>query len=282
MLRFQCRDCGGAARPECVEQKHRLCTLRQLRAEQAAPRLQQLQDAAASARKVVEALQGAMDAVEVQLQEWRGRLRQVEEAERELRAAVDEGRDADAVQVDGLELLQDAASLLEARCQLQVQKDGAEWKGDLQLAAVDGAVSLFGPLLAHLHQNRRLVKVSQPPVLGRCGRARLAMRGLGQSSCSAALTDAATQRLQVRQPDTTPAVPAFMPEECRNVLKLSTREEHGQEHDDFLVDPGLDQVRSKLWTLCLLLVCLLPAVSQRQLHFFPVIWNMNTGKVDGK
>ena len=76
------------------------------------------------------------------------------------------------------------------------------------------------------------------------------MRHLGQSSCSAALTDTATQRFQVRQPEATPAACVFQPEKCRDFKELSTRKEHGKELEDFLVDPGLDEVRCKVWTSC--------------------------------
>ena len=96
--RVWCRVCGATASPECVKLKHERCNLalHQLRA-----RAGKLQDAAASARKVVQALQGARNAVEAQLEECRGRLWQVEEADRRLRAEVCVA----ALQVDALEQL---------------------------------------------------------------------------------------------------------------------------------------------------------------------------------
>ncbi|XP_034250930.1 uncharacterized protein LOC117651224 [Thrips palmi] len=110
--------------------------------------LQQLEDAATAASKAVRTLEDAKDAVEGLLQEWRARLRQVQKATGELRAAVDEGGDLEAGQPEGLQQLQDAASLLEGmECALRHQ-GGTEWRGDLGAGR-----SLLDALVLHLHRH---------------------------------------------------------------------------------------------------------------------------------
>ncbi|XP_034237450.1 uncharacterized protein LOC117642921 [Thrips palmi] len=158
---FWCSDCGKEADELCGDMQHSLTSLRMHRAGPAAPRLQRLQTAASSARKVVAALQDARDAVEAQLREWRARLRRLEDAERELWAAAGQGGDPEALQLDGLDQrLLDAASLLGAQCQLQLDADG-QWKAKLELPASNQNATLF-PLALQLLQDGSLVKVFRP------------------------------------------------------------------------------------------------------------------------
>lgn len=143
-----------------MDSNHAMCTYRKFRAGQAAPKLERLHAAAASARKVVQALQGARDAVEAQLEQWQARLQQIQEAEKQLWAAADEGRDAGDFPVPaGLELLvQDAASLLGATWRLKLSAEAdRKWKAHLQLAA--SGRSALVPLLLQLHQEGSLDKV---------------------------------------------------------------------------------------------------------------------------
>ncbi|XP_034245990.1 uncharacterized protein LOC117648012 isoform X11 [Thrips palmi] len=162
--KFWCRDCGDDAAEDCVDSGHSVCSLRQLRLGEAAPKVQRLQKAAKSAREVVKALLDAKGVLEAQLEQWRGRLRRVEEAERELWAAADEGRDLrEPTLEEGLEqLLQDATTFLQAECQLQVDSPSSTWKAELQMAAAGSKGTLLGPLLLQLHQDRSLVKVFRP------------------------------------------------------------------------------------------------------------------------
>lgn len=162
-LRYWCRDCRRGATQECGDTCHALCSLRKLRSEQVVPKLQRLQSAATSARDVVRALLKARHAVETQLEEWRARLRQVEEAEDELWAAADAGRDLAALQLgieEGLEeTLRTAASIVGAECQmhLELEAESASWKADLQLAG--GRLGILQPFLLQLHLDESLVKV---------------------------------------------------------------------------------------------------------------------------
>ncbi|XP_034246013.1 uncharacterized protein LOC117648014 isoform X2 [Thrips palmi] len=161
--KFWCRDCSEDAGEDCVDSGHSVCSLRQLRLGQAAPKVQRLQKAAKSAREVVKALLDAKGVLEAQLEQWRGRLRLFEEAERELWAAADEGRDLEEPTLEeGLEqLLQDATTLLQAKCQLQVQVDSpcSTWKGQLQVAAPGSRGSLLCPLMLQMHHDWNLIKV---------------------------------------------------------------------------------------------------------------------------
>ncbi|XP_034236110.1 uncharacterized protein LOC117642251 isoform X2 [Thrips palmi] len=161
---FWCRDCGKDATEECGDLGHTLWSQRKRRAGQAVPKLQRLQNAAASARQVVQALLDARDAVEAQLEAWRSRLRRVEETEKQLWAAAEQGGDLEAFQLEGLEQLHEAAVLLADRStlSLQVAQAGADckWKADLPLEAA--LRTAFNPLLLLLHQNGGLVRVFHP------------------------------------------------------------------------------------------------------------------------
>ncbi|XP_034246893.1 uncharacterized protein LOC117648495 [Thrips palmi] len=159
--RLWCRDCGEDAAEDCEDSGHSVCSLRQLRLEEAAPKVQRLDKVATSAREVVKALLDAKGVLEAQLEQWRGRLRHVEEAKKELWVAADEGRDLQEPTLEeGLEqLLQDATTLLQAKCQLQVDSPSSTWKGELQVAAPGSKRTLLGPLVLQLHQDRSLVKV---------------------------------------------------------------------------------------------------------------------------
>ncbi|XP_034251508.1 uncharacterized protein LOC117651535 [Thrips palmi] len=239
-LRFWCRDCGKTATEECGDMEHSLCSLRKLRSEQAAAQLQRLQSAATAARKVVQALQDTMVEVEDQLQQWRGRMQQFDEAERELRARVDEDwNDVQAALPDGLEQLQDlqdTASLLQARCTLQVQlraEGGTLWKG--RLAGQRGGGSLLHPLLLHLHQTGVIAKIQKQAV----------------------------------------ALPLIIFREYWNAANHSTREDHCRELYDLFVKDALEPVKKldgvdckKRPTWCkLLLQCVAPRVEWLHLSF---------------
>ncbi|XP_034236123.1 uncharacterized protein LOC117642253 isoform X2 [Thrips palmi] len=190
---FWCRDCGKDATEECGDLSHTLWSQRKRRAGQAVPKLQRLQNAAASARQVVQALQDARDAVEAQQEAWRSRLRRVEETEKQLWAAAEQGGDLEAFQLEGLEQLQEAAVLLADQSTLGLKVESAgKWKAHMRLEAA--MRSMFHPLLLLLHHNGSIVNV-------------------------------------------------YRPNECRDVLLLSVREEHCQELDGVLKDPGLRQVR---------------------------------------
>ncbi|XP_034253598.1 uncharacterized protein LOC117652636 isoform X3 [Thrips palmi] len=162
--KFWCRDCGEDAAEDCKDSGHSVCSLRQLRTEQAAPKLQRLDKVATSAREVVKALLDAKGVLEAQLEQWRGRLRHVEEAKNELWAAADEGRDLEEPTLEeGLEqLLQDATTLLQAKCQLQVDSPCSTWNAKLQVTAAGSQPTLLGPLVLQLHQDRTLTKVFRP------------------------------------------------------------------------------------------------------------------------
>ncbi|XP_034246549.1 uncharacterized protein LOC117648253 [Thrips palmi] len=159
-----CRDCGEDAAEDCEDSGHSVCSLRQLRLEEVAPKLQRLDKVAKSAREVVKALLDAKGVLEAQLEQWRGRLRHVEEAKIELWAAADEGRDLEEPTLEeGLEqLLQDATTLLQAKCQLQVDSTCSTWNAGLVVAAPGSRRSLLGPLVLQLHQDRTLTKVFRP------------------------------------------------------------------------------------------------------------------------
>ncbi|XP_034246019.1 uncharacterized protein LOC117648015 [Thrips palmi] len=161
--KFWCRDCSEDAAEDCVDSGHSVCSLRQLRLGQAAPKVQRLQKAAKSAREVVKALLDAKGVLEAQLEQWRGRLRLFEEAERELCDAAVAGRDLEEPTLEeGLEqLLQDATTLLQAKCQLQLRVDSpcSTWKGQLQVAAPGSRRSLLCPLMLQMHQDWNLTKV---------------------------------------------------------------------------------------------------------------------------
>ncbi|XP_034251505.1 uncharacterized protein LOC117651533 [Thrips palmi] len=203
-LRLWCQDDGKLATDECVDLGHSVCTLRKLRSEQAAPRLQQLESAASGAREVVQALRDAELAVQAELQQWQGRLRDAERALRRLLAAIEDGTVSETAQPDGLEELQDAASLLQLECTLPVQlraEDGTLWEAGLQ----QGGRSLLHPLLLHLHRSGAIAKVGKPKDV-------------------AASDD-------------------FSPAECRDVSEYCAREDHSQETDDVLRDPHLDKVK---------------------------------------
>ncbi|XP_034245707.1 uncharacterized protein LOC117647844 [Thrips palmi] len=165
-MEFWCRDCSEDAGEDCVDSGHSVCSLRQLRLGQAAPKVQRLQKAAKSAREVVKALLDAKGVLEAQLEQWRGRLRLFEEAERELCDAAVAGRDLEEPALEeGLEqLLQDATTLLQAKCQLQLQVDSpcSTWKGQLQVAAPGSRRSLLCPLMLQMHQDWNLIKIFRP------------------------------------------------------------------------------------------------------------------------
>ncbi|XP_034245706.1 uncharacterized protein LOC117647843 [Thrips palmi] len=164
--RFWCRDCGEDAAEDCVDSGHSVCSLRQHRSEQAAPKLQRLDKVATSAREVVKALLDAKGVLEAQLEQWRGRLRHVEEAKKELWEAAMDCRDLEEPALEeGLEqLLQDATTLLQAKCQLQLQVDSpcSTWKGQLQVAAPGSRRSLLCPLMLQMHQDWNLTKIFRP------------------------------------------------------------------------------------------------------------------------
>ncbi|XP_034245635.1 uncharacterized protein LOC117647803 isoform X2 [Thrips palmi] len=161
-----CRDCDEDAAEDCEDSGHSVCSLRQLRTEQAAPKLLQLDNAATSAREVVKALLDAKGVLEAQLEQWSGRLQHVEEARKELWAAADEGRDLEEPTLEGglEQLLQDATTLLQAKCQLQLQVDSpcSTWKGQLQVAAPGSRRSLLCPLVLQMHQDWSLTKIFRP------------------------------------------------------------------------------------------------------------------------
>lgn len=142
-----------------MEQGHALCTVRTLRAERATLRLQQLQAAATAARDVVLALEVARDTLDAQLETWRTRLWQVEQAERELRAVVDEGRDPDQAaqaEVELLRQLRGPALLLEARFETQLQhENGAAWRGVLPQTGAGRSLAI--PLVLHMHSEGSIV-----------------------------------------------------------------------------------------------------------------------------
>ncbi|XP_034246553.1 uncharacterized protein LOC117648254 [Thrips palmi] len=165
-LKLWCRDCSEDALEDCVDSAHSVCSLRQLRTEQAAPKLQRLDKVATSAREVVKALLDAKGVLEAQLEQWRGRLRHVEEAKKELWEAAMDCRDLEEPTLEeGLEqLLQDATTLLQAKCQLQLQVDlpCSTWKGQLQVAAPGSRRSLLCPLVLQMHQDWNLTKVFRP------------------------------------------------------------------------------------------------------------------------
>ncbi|XP_034245985.1 uncharacterized protein LOC117648012 isoform X6 [Thrips palmi] len=164
--KFWCQDCSEDAAEDCKDSGHSVCSLRQLRTEQAAPKLQQLDKVAKSAREVVKALLDAKGVLEAQLEQWRGRLRHVEEAKKELWEAAMDCRDLEEPALEeGLEqLLQDATTLLQAKCQLQVQVDSpcSTWKGQLQVAAPGSRGSLLCPLVLQMHQDWSLTKIFRP------------------------------------------------------------------------------------------------------------------------
>ncbi|XP_034243517.1 uncharacterized protein LOC117646580 [Thrips palmi] len=157
-LKVWCRGCDRAAVEDCLDLGHVLCSLRKVRSEQVQPRLQQLGHADSDTDKMVESLEHAKDAVEGLLQFWRDMQRQVKQARRELLAAVDEGGDLEAGQPEGLQQLQDAASLLEGmECGLRHQ-GGTEWRGDLGASR-----SLLNALVLHLHRHGRIHKDAFQP-----------------------------------------------------------------------------------------------------------------------
>ncbi|XP_034245705.1 uncharacterized protein LOC117647842 [Thrips palmi] len=164
--KFWCRDCGDDAAEDCMDSAHSVCSLRQRRTEQAAPKLQRLDKVATSAREVVKALLDVKGVLEAQLEQWRGRLRHVEEARKELWEAAVDCRDLEEPTLEeGLEqLLQDATTLLQAKCQLQLQVDSpcSTWKGQLQVAAPGSRRSLLCPLVLQMHQEWSLTKVFRP------------------------------------------------------------------------------------------------------------------------
>ncbi|XP_034237901.1 uncharacterized protein LOC117643255 [Thrips palmi] len=160
--RFWCRDCGQAATEDCVDLPHSVCSLRKLRAEQAAAKLERLRSGASAARRLMQALVDTQQAVQAQLDELQARLHVVEEAERELRAAADKGRAVEAAEPAGLEQLLEEASLLQAGWGLQLRKDGADWKGEQRLGG--GARTLLCPLVLHLQREGGGAEVGGPQV----------------------------------------------------------------------------------------------------------------------
>lgn len=156
-----CRDCSKEATEDCADSSHTLWSLGMCRAGHAMSVLDQVNAAKRSTRVVVRALQEARDAVDAQLEQWSGRLRQVEGAENEL-LETGPGHDLKAFQVEGVEhLARDAASLLKTSCQLHLKGDGdREWSADPQLTA--SGWSLVYPLLMQVQQDGSLVKVFRP------------------------------------------------------------------------------------------------------------------------
>ncbi|XP_034245726.1 uncharacterized protein LOC117647865 [Thrips palmi] len=213
--RLWCRDCSKVSSEDCADQGHALCSLRKLRTEQAAPKLQQLESAVASALKVVQALEKAKGSAEAQLTEWRARLNEAMEAQNELRAAANAGRDVSAALPQGLEKCQQAANLLEAEFQLQMnleEKTGKAWNGNLQRR--DGG-GLLAPLLLHLHQH---------------GGIDLNLR---------------------RKPDAVVERATFSRDEILDVSKFTENDEvHSRELEEVLQDPNLDKVRKLVGVDC--------------------------------
>ncbi|XP_034242931.1 uncharacterized protein LOC117646231 isoform X2 [Thrips palmi] len=221
-----CRDCSKAATDDCEDRDHSLCSLRKLRAEQsatAAARLRGLQEAATAVRHAVRALQDVKGAADALLDQWRHRLRRVEDAEAELRAAVDAGRLAvqpmqvKLAQPEEVRQLQDAASLLQARCALLGQL--------LQTASNDcdeqpqASPVLEAPPPADSPPN--------PPQ-------------------EAVQRDGAV----VKNPEAPQAGTAFSPSECRDFAELCLRTEYSQEMAAVLEDPGLAKVRKLVGLVC--------------------------------
>ncbi|XP_034243112.1 uncharacterized protein LOC117646342 [Thrips palmi] len=208
-----CRDCSKVSSEDCADLGHVLCSVRKLRAEQAAPKLQQLESAVASALKVVQALEEAKGSAEDQLAEWRARLNEAMEAQNELRAAANAGRDVSAALPQGLEKCQQAANLLEAECQLQThlpKETGTAWN----LQPGDGG-GLLAPLLLHLYQHGGL-----------------------------------DQDLR-RKPDAVVERATFSRDERLNVSKFCVNDKvHSWELEQVLRDPNLDKVRNLVGVDC--------------------------------
>ncbi|XP_034237268.1 uncharacterized protein LOC117642811 isoform X2 [Thrips palmi] len=167
--RFWCRDCVQAATEDCVDQSHSLCSFRKMRAEQAllaAPKLDQLQKAALSARRVVQVLDAGRKTVaallEAQLEYWQRQLRAVEQKEKDLRAAAHEGRDVEAFRLGGLQQLHDAAGLLDAKHALRVlDKDDVEWTTGAPQHSKPKHFQLLNPMVLGLLQFNHIAKVEK-------------------------------------------------------------------------------------------------------------------------
>lgn len=212
---FWCRDCSKVGTADCMDLEHAVCSVRKYRSEQAAPRLELLQNAATSSRKVVQALQAAKDGVDAHLVAWRRKLQQAEEAERRLRVAVEEGGELEEFEMKGVDKLQEAVTLLEARCQVQVAMEdvnGTEWKAELQMPAPDVGRSLINPFVLQLLYDDRIVKIRKP----------------APAAMPAAMRAAPF---------------SFSPAEIRNVSELSQHKKHSKALEDFLRDPELVKVR---------------------------------------
>ncbi|XP_034253516.1 uncharacterized protein LOC117652591 isoform X2 [Thrips palmi] len=161
-----CHDCGKTTADveACVDRGHALCSLgklRKTRLEQAAPLMLQLEDMVKAELKIMGRLEGAKNTVEELQRECRTRLRQVRDAQKKLRVAMDddsgdlETSDLEVHMPQGLDKLQDAVSLLEGlegKCGLW-HRDGSQWKGDVR-----GNRSLLDALVLQLHHNGCITK----------------------------------------------------------------------------------------------------------------------------
>ncbi|XP_034240384.1 uncharacterized protein LOC117644848 [Thrips palmi] len=159
LSKMRCRDCSTVASAKCVDRGHVLLSPGKKRPKtivrSGLP--SGVQTTAEQAERVVEMLQGAAQAVESQLVEWRASLKQVQESERALRHAVEHGtlEEIDELcanlDLEQLDRLKEAAGLVEASCGLQAQlqdKLGDKWK---ELKKGD-PVELLNALVLDIHQ----------------------------------------------------------------------------------------------------------------------------------
>lgn len=136
----------------CVEEGHTLRSQRQLRAEQVAPQLQQLQAGAARAEQLAALNQGAARELAAQLQEVRAQLQQLQDAQRSLEEAVEAGGEEELLRrawvAADQQLQQLQVPLLDftGTCRIQLREAGqgqAAWEASIDLGS-DGSLGLDG------------------------------------------------------------------------------------------------------------------------------------------
>ncbi|XP_034244691.1 uncharacterized protein LOC117647181 isoform X2 [Thrips palmi] len=156
-----CRDCSMEAVESCADDAHSLCSLRTLRAEQAAPKFLQLRDAKDFANGVLKALRESKDILQNQIDEWEAKLEVMAKGECELQAAVDKCEDPATVPLEGLQHVEEVARMLTARwCEIQLvmKNDATEWRWPISSAEV----RLLTMIVLQLRQNGNAFEVHLP------------------------------------------------------------------------------------------------------------------------